>query len=84
MPVITKPTRFPPNDRNPPSLLDHIWSSHLSIHKSGIILHDITDLCPTFYQFILKLKPGSNNSKIRIYFRLNNDVSRHHFRTSWN
>ena len=36
MPIITKPTHFPPNYRNPPSLLDHIWTNHLSIYKSEL------------------------------------------------
>ena len=40
MPIITKLTRFSTNYRNP---------NHLFIYKSGIILHDITSHCPTFY-----------------------------------
>ena len=68
VPVITEPTRFPPASLNQtPSLLDHIWvpiNSKISI-KSGIILYDGTDHCPTFISFPYP-KPGSANDKNKV------------------
>ena len=46
------------------------------------MLHDITEYCPTFYQFPLQFNPGSNNSKNRISFRIKDDVSKDPFKTS--
>ena len=77
VPVITEPTRFPPASLNQtPSLLDHIWvpiNSKISI-KSGIILYDGTDHCPTFISFPYP-KPGSANDKIKLMFRDTNDTN---------
>lgn len=74
VPVITEPTRFPPASLNQlPSLLDHIWitTSNDVLSKSGIILYDGTDHCPSFLTFS-NLNKGNPNDKIKITFRLVN------------
>ena len=52
IPVITKPTRFPPgNLTSPPSTLDQIWTNYLNLSKYGILDFDVTDHLPTFCIF---------------------------------
>ena len=83
-PVITKPTRFSPNDNSPPSLIDHIWVNSLNICKSGIISYDTTDHCPCFVQFpLLQDTLSADDSQFtRINFRLNDQEHRDRFRRS--
>ena len=49
MPLITKPTRFPPDENSEPTLLDHIWVNYMDVYTSGILLTDTTDHCPIFF-----------------------------------
>lgn len=51
LPAITKPTRFPSDINQQPSLLDHIWINSLSHFTSGILCSDVTDHCPTFISY---------------------------------
>ena len=80
LPVITKPTRFSPNDACMPTILDQIWLNSLNITKSGIISYDNTDHCPTFLQLpILNQNNPNKNESIKIKFRLNNESTRQVF-----
>ena len=80
-PVISKPTRFSPNDNCQPSLLDQIWFNSLNIFNSGIISYDITDHCPTFLQFSLPVSQISNDNEfIKITFRISNLENRERYR----
>ena len=80
-PVITKPTRFPPNNLCPPSLLDHIWYNSLNINFSGILSYDLTDHCPTFLQLpFLNSNSNKEKSNVKITFRVNNQTNRNIFR----
>jgi hypothetical protein len=73
IPVITKPTRFPPHGSNiSPTALDHIWTNTLQPYSSGIIITDISDHCPNFIHLPCALK---NSDKIKIYFRSHNPVN---------
>ena len=79
-PVITKPTRFPPDNRSSPSLLDLIWTNSLNVLNSGIVYHDTTDHCPTFIQLpIINNSVHSDNDFVKISFRLNNTETRESF-----
>jgi hypothetical protein len=71
MPLITKPTRFPPNDNCEPSLLDGIWINYTDVYTSGIILADITDHCPVF--LCIKHDTIDDNYFVKITFRLHSD-----------
>ena len=79
-PVITKPTRFPSDDLSQPSTIDLIWTNALNMNKSGIVMHDATDHCPTFI-----CVPTINNKSIDlgefidISFRLENDINKEKF-----
>lgn len=65
IPLITKPTRFPPLQNQLPSLLDHIWLNQIGNFNSGIILNDFTDHCPTFVQFpVNNIKNSRSTTKI--------------------
>ena len=72
IPVITKPTRFPPNNSLiEPTLLDHMWFNCLDIYSSGIFLFDMTDHCPVFSCFS---HGASDEPKfVKVRFRLLND-----------
>ena len=78
VPIITKPTRFPPDDSQMPSLLDHIWLNSPVNFNSGIILNDLTDHTPIFVQ--LKISPppkeNSNHQKVHITFRSNTEENK--------
>ena len=78
--TITQPTRYPPQENQSPSLIDHMWYNALSIHNTGIISHSFSDHLPTFLQILL---PDSDNSSqkeyIKITFRLNNEINRDKF-----
>ena len=68
LPVITKPTRFPPppNPRSiSPTLIDHIWVNKFPRYSCGILLADLTDHCPIF----IDLEAPVPNSKIKLKFR---------------
>ena len=69
-PVITKPTRFPPDNRSSPSLLDLIWTNSLNVLNSGIVYHDTTDHCPTFIQLpIINNSVNSDNDFVKKKFQ---------------
>ena len=69
IPVITKPTRFAPNDPNQnPSTLDHIILNKPISFKSGVLEWDHTDHCPTFIYFNI-LNNSSQNLLHKIVFR---------------
>ena len=83
--LIHKPTRFSSSNLDG-SIIDHIWINEIGFYSSGIILHDMTDHLPTFFQ-IEKTKPDSV-SKVKISFRLDNESCRLKFRdkfinTNW-
>ena len=66
LPSITKPTRFPSINNNcSASLLDQIWTNHLSEYSSGILYSDFSDHCTIFIH--LPLLTTSEN-KIKIQF----------------
>ena len=72
IPIITKPTRFPPNDNLIEStLLDHMWFNCLEMYSSGILLFDITDHCPVFSCFSHGIVDMPSSVKIK--FRLISD-----------
>ena len=80
IPVITKPTRFSPNDLNNSSLLDHIWINKLVNYSSGVILADVTDHCPSFISLPICTNSNSQKaSKVRISFRDECQVNTDHF-----
>ena len=66
-PIISKPTRFPPNLHEAPSLIDHIWINRLNSFKSGIISLDLTDHCPIF--LLYPIPNTCSNEKIEVQFR---------------
>ena len=67
IPIITKPTRFPPaGSRGEPSLLDHIWVNSLKEYSSGVLCVDVTDHCPVFVNVPIVHK---ENNKTKITFR---------------
>ena len=81
LPLITKPTRFPPNDSGSPSLLDQIWTNKpTASYKCGIILSDLTDHYPTYYHTPIPVDNSSHGSeKIKISFRLINEENNDRF-----
>jgi hypothetical protein len=73
IPVITKPTRFPPHNSNIlPSAIDHIWINSLQQYSSGIISTDISDHCPNFIHLPCAIQ---NSDRIKITFRSHNDTN---------
>ena len=81
IPLITKPTRFPPSESHLPSLLDHIWVNQAEIVHSGIILNDFTDHCPTFIRLPTVI-PNSNSTRTKISFRYDCEENRNALRTA--
>ena len=77
-PLITKATRFPQIEGEQPSCLDHIWINKFFELDTGIISIDVSDHLPTF----LNLKIGSNNQeeKVKINFRVVNELQKSKFR----
>ena len=69
---ITKPTRFPPNTNDRPSLIDHVWVNCLNKYTSGIIQADITDHCPVFNIFDLNKENNPPVNKVFRPFSINN------------
>jgi len=79
VPVITKPTRFPPeNSEIQPSLLDHIWLNFFQENNSGIILSDISDHNTVFLHLPIR---SSFPDKVRLAFRSHNNLSMELFRS---
>ena len=73
IPVITKPTRFPPADsRGDPSLLDHIWINSLREYYSGVLCIDITDHCPVFVNIPISHK---YNDTVKLTFRIHSQCN---------
>ena len=69
-PLITKPTRFPPNElQSTPSLLDNIWINNICNYHCGIISYDYTDHCPIFCILPFTNVPIRKSEKIKISFR---------------
>ena len=70
LPIITKPTRFPPNDSaGHPSSLDHIWLNECCSSRAGIIYFDQTDHLPTFCIFSNPMLSGNTSQLHRKTFR---------------
>ena len=70
IPLILKPTRFPPNDLSSPSLLDQIWTNRINTYFSYIIMNDFTDHLPCVVRSILpKFSNSHPNETIKISFR---------------
>ena len=66
-PIISNPTRYPPNPNETPSLLNHIWINFIvSSLNCGSILNDYTDHCPIYINIKLV---QSINSRVKIKFR---------------
>ena len=76
VPMITQPTRFPPDSLNQsPTLIDHIWVTvNSNWGTSGILLYDGTDHCPTFIILPSEISSAGidDGMKRRISFRLIN------------
>ena len=79
-PVITKPTRFPPNGMGCPTCLDLMWTNSLNMCCSGIVSFDLLDHLPTFLQVPLNIGNYSSDSGLlKVHFRVNNNVNREKF-----
>ena len=77
IPVITKPTHFPPsNIRGNPTLLDHIWINCLNTYRSGILTIDVTDHTPAFIQLFI---PTNKTETIKIQFRVHSLDNKNRF-----
>ena len=74
--LISKPTRFLPNDAFLPSLLDQIWTNCLLKCQSGIILTGITDHCPTFVHLEC---PTVFRESFEIQYRIHNETNFQNF-----
>ena len=77
IPCITKPTRFLNNSQNP-SLLDHIWCNKIQNYKSGIILTDCTDHCPTYFQ--IQTSQNKDSNLVKISFRIQSESNVNKFK----
>ena len=76
LPVINKPTRFPPNHSDiEPTCLDHYWLNFLSGFLSGIITTDITDHCAIFMLIPIDIDKNLND-KIKITFRDTSNINK--------
>lgn len=65
LPVILKPTRFPPGESDTrPTLLDHIWINSTQLLSSGVLTVDISDHCPTFAHIPLSVDRLTGKKKI--------------------
>ena len=70
IPLILKPTRFPPNNNSSPSILDQIWTNRINTYFSYIIMNDFTDHLPSIIRSVLPNFPNSHpNDTIKISFR---------------
>ena len=77
-PLITKATRFPQIEGETPSCLDHIWINKFIDLDTGIINIDVSDHLPTFVN--LKINFDQKDEKVKIQFRLVNDLNKQRFR----
>ena len=77
-PLITKATRFPQIEGEEPSCLDHIWINKFVELDAGIINIDVSDHLPTFVN--LKICSILKNEKIKVQFRVVNDLNKQRFR----
>ena len=80
-PVITKPTRYPPDDNHSPTLIDHIWLNSLNIINSGVVHLDLLDHIPTYVQLPLPIS-SKNDEYVSISFRINSEENRQIFRNT--
>ena len=78
-PLITNPTRYPPQNNSPPSILDHIWITNPIHISSGIIMSDLTDHLPTFLRLSFETGSHSDNEKLKTSFRLINPSNKQKF-----
>ena len=64
MPMIDKITRYYTNRVSSlsGSILDHIYINKPVSHSTGVIIHSITDHCPTFGHFLFNLRRNGSNS----------------------
>ena len=69
VPLISKPTRFPPGDtETPPSLLDHVWTNAMVNCNSGIIFSDVSDHLPIFLHLSIESNlPSSKKIQFRYF-----------------
>ena len=80
LPYISQPTRFAPDDRCEPSLIDMFWANTFEIVNAGIVNYDLTDHCPIFLQIPCTVNSSNYcDEKVKIYFRLNNESNRESF-----
>ena len=77
--AISVPTRFPSNEQRP-SILDHIWYNKLVSYKSGVVLSDCTDHCPTYICMPISER-NSNSGVTKISFRLISEENKSKFRS---
>ena len=77
---INKPTHFSSVDGVAPTLLDHIFINKFFSYNCGIIDLDLTDHLPVYIN--LKFENISDNSKIKIKFRLIDDESKSVFKAA--
>ena len=77
-PLITKATRFPQIEGEQPSCLDHIWINKFFELDTGIISIDVSDHLPTFLN--LKIKSNHSEEKVKINFRVVDDIHKSKFR----
>jgi exonuclease III len=68
VPAITKATRFSPDTRIVPTLLDHIWINSLDHYLSGIVSIDLTDHCPVFITVSINCEDNVYK-KVKVTFR---------------
>ena len=71
-PLITKSTRFSPNNVSVATLLDHKWYNVPSNYLSVFITHDLTDNLPTLLRVPFEVF-RTDDSKIKVSFRCKND-----------
>ena len=78
--LITRPTRFSPNNLSHPTLLDHIWTNKISLYHSYILEFDFSDHCPTFYKFTIQNLAPDPILKTKISFRHYSEENQEKFR----
>ena len=72
MPIIDKITRYSTNREFSlnGTILDHVFINKPVSLSAGVILHSLSDHCPTFGHFLLNLRKGKNaTSKQKVVFR---------------
>ena len=75
IPLVTKPTRYPPVASQSPTLLDHVWINDINlIYACKILSIDFTDHFPIFLKIVSSPSEFRNSQeKIQIKFRYIND-----------